>query len=195
MLLTAQPPARVAAHRPRKADRGFRRWRRQRPFVGGLLLVLSGIEIFLSTQLELGAIKLQMGLEGFQAVIIPIGLALLGVLAVAMPAHHLFYGIIALVVAIYSIIGVNLGGFFVGMILGAVGGILVVSWARPRDGREAAAAETSAASAMTPVADDAMPRETREPEPPTPAGRREDETPLPSAEFVPLPPRKDVRRS
>jgi hypothetical protein len=32
------------------------------------------------------------------------------------------------VIAVYSLIGVNLGGFFVGMLLGSVGGILVVSW-------------------------------------------------------------------
>jgi hypothetical protein len=29
---------------------------------------------------------------------------------------------------VYSLVGVNLGGFFVGMLLGSVGGILIVSW-------------------------------------------------------------------
>ncbi len=38
------------------------------------------------------------------------------------------YGVISLVIAVYSLIGVNLGGFFVGMLLGAVGGILTVAW-------------------------------------------------------------------
>lgn len=109
----------------------FRGWRRARPFVGGLLLFLSGAVIFLSTQLDLGSIKVQMGIEGFQAVLIPIALALLGVLAVLMPAHHVFYGVIALAVAVYSVIGVNLGGFFIGMLLGAIGGVLVVAWAKP----------------------------------------------------------------
>ncbi len=45
-----------------------------------------------------------------------------------MPAHHVFYGIIALVVAIYSLIGVNLGGFIVGMLLAGTGAVLVVAW-------------------------------------------------------------------
>jgi hypothetical protein len=45
-----------------------------------------------------------------------------------MPQHRIFYGVIALVVAVYSLIGVNLGGFFIGMLLGSVGGILIVSW-------------------------------------------------------------------
>lgn len=127
---------RVADHVPGAWSR-FRSWRRARPFVGGLLLVVSGIEIFLSTQLDLGNIRVQMGIEGFQAVVIPVLLALLGVLAMLMPAHHVFYGVIALVIAVYSIIGVNLGGFFVGMLLGAIGGILVVAWgprkAKPGD--------------------------------------------------------------
>ncbi len=135
MLLTAEPRGGGAAHSSRaRKDRRFRAWRRERPAVGGLLLALAGIEMFLSTQLDLGSIKVQLGVEGFQAVLIPAGLLLLGVLAVSMPAHHVFYGVVALVVAVYSIIGVNLGGFFLGMLLGAVGGVLVVAWApRPRD--------------------------------------------------------------
>jgi hypothetical protein len=36
--------------------------------------------------------------------------------------------VIALAVSVYSLIGVNLGGFMIGMLLGSVGGILVVSW-------------------------------------------------------------------
>jgi hypothetical protein len=55
-------------------------------------------------------------------------LVLLGVLAIAMPVHRIFYGVLALAVAVYSLIGVNLGGFFIGMLLGAVGGIFTVAW-------------------------------------------------------------------
>jgi hypothetical protein len=127
----------------------FRGWRRERPFVGGLLLVLSGVEIFLSTQLDLGNIRVQMGIEGFQATLIPVILAMLGLLVLAMPAHHVFYGVIALVVAVYSIVGVNLGGFFVGMLLGAVGGVLAVAWMpkpAPRGELEAPAPEEAGAS-------------------------------------------------
>ncbi|WP_223357633.1 DUF6114 domain-containing protein [Leifsonia sp. ZF2019] len=106
----------------------FRSWRRSRPFVGGLLTALGGIELFFSGQLDIGKIHVQLGIEGLQATIIPIVLVLLGVLAVAMPAHHVFYGVIALAVAVYSLVGVNLGGFFVGMLLASVGGVLTVAW-------------------------------------------------------------------
>ena len=110
----------------------FRTWRRQRPFVGGLLTALGGVEMFFSGQLDIGRIHVQLGIEGLQATIIPILLVLLGVLAIAMPAHRIFYGVIALAVAVYSLIGVNLGGFFIGMLLSSVGGVLTVAW-MPRE--------------------------------------------------------------
>ncbi len=112
---------------------GFRAWRRQRPFAGGLLIALGGIELFFSGQLDIGHLHVQMGIEGMQATIIPILLVVLGVVAVMMPAHHVFYGVIALVVSVYSLIGVNLGGFLIGMLLSTIGGILVVAWMGPKD--------------------------------------------------------------
>ncbi|HKT56119.1 MAG TPA: DUF6114 domain-containing protein [Microbacterium sp.] len=117
---------------------GFGAWYRSRPFVGGVLTMLAGVEIFLSSQLDLGNIHVQLGIEGFQATVIPVALLLLGLLAILMPAHHVFYGVIALVVAVYSLVGVNLGGFVLGMLLGCVGGILVVAW-MPRAARAQAA--------------------------------------------------------
>jgi hypothetical protein len=113
----------------RMGSTGFRAWRKNRPFVGGLLTVLAGIEMFFSGQLDVGNIHVQVGIEGFQATVIPISLVVLGILAVAMPVHRIFYGVICLVVSVYSLVGVNLGGFFVGMLLGAIGGVLTVSWA------------------------------------------------------------------
>ncbi|MEN2736955.1 DUF6114 domain-containing protein [Microbacterium sp. X-17] len=112
----------------RSAWERFRDWRQHRPFVGGLLTALGGIEMFFSGQLDIGRIHVQLGIEGLQATIIPILLVLLGVLAVAMPAHRIFYGVIALAIAVYSLVGVNLGGFFIGMLLSTVGGVLTVAW-------------------------------------------------------------------
>ena len=110
----------------------FRLWRRQRPFIGGLLVVLGGIELFFSGQLDTGNIQIQFGIEGLQATVIPLALVLLGVLAITMPTHHVFYGILALIVAIYSLVGVNLGGFVLGMLLASIGAVLVVAWMGPR---------------------------------------------------------------
>lgn len=110
------------------AWRAFTAWRRARPFVGGALTVLAGVELFFSGQLDIGNIHVQLGIEGFQATLIPVLLVVLGVLAILMPVHRIFYGVIALAVSVYSLVGVNLGGFLIGMLLGAVGGVLVVSW-------------------------------------------------------------------
>lgn len=123
----------------------FRAWRRRRPFVGGLLTALGGVEMFFSGQLDVGRIHVQLGIEGLQATIIPILLVLLGVLVVTMPAHRIFYGVIALAVAVYSLVGVNLGGFFIGMLLSSVGGVLTVAWMPPK--ADAAAADAAAADA------------------------------------------------
>lgn len=127
----------------------FRSWRRRRPFVGGLLTALGGVELFFSGQLDIGKIHVQLGIEGLQATIIPILLVLLGILVIAMPAHRIFYGVIALAVAVYSLVGVNLGGFFIGMLLSTVGGILTVAWMPKKDGVDAVAEDTDAAAART----------------------------------------------
>jgi hypothetical protein len=120
------------------ADRGgkrrrFKHWRRQRPFIGGVLTALGGIELFFSGQLDMGNLQIQFGIEGLQATIIPIVLLALGISVIFRPTHHIFYGIIALVLAVYSLIGVNLGGFLLGMLLSTIGAILVVAWMGPRD--------------------------------------------------------------
>jgi len=133
----------------------WRAWRRRRPLVGGLLVCLGGIEMFFSGQLDIGQIHIQLGIEGLQAMVIPVVLVLLGVLLIAMPAHRIFYGVIALAVALYSLVGVNLGGFLLGMVLSTVGGIIAVSWAPPADaaigettdaGDDAAGADPEAAA-------------------------------------------------
>lgn len=106
----------------------FARWRRERPFWGAVLIALGGIEEFFSGQLDIGKIHIQLGLEGLQALVIPAVLVLLAILIALMPVHRIFYGIIALVLSLYSLIGVNLGGFIIGMVLSAIGGILAVAW-------------------------------------------------------------------
>ncbi|WP_223691344.1 DUF6114 domain-containing protein [Leifsonia poae] len=127
----------------------FAAWSRRRPFVGGLLTALAGVEMFFSGQLDIGNIHVQLGIEGLQATIIPVLLVVLGIQAIAMPTHHIFYGVIALVIAVYSLVGVNLGGFLVGMLLGAVGGILTVAWL-PKN-REAADSAAGSATTGEPV--------------------------------------------
>ena len=53
---------------------------------------------------------------------------LCGVLIWLTPAQRLFYAVIGLVTALYSLIGLNLGGFGAGMVLGIIGGALAIAW-------------------------------------------------------------------
>lgn len=121
----------------RRPMRRFSAWRRQRPFIGGLLIAVAGVEMFFSGQLDIGHLRVQLGIEGLQATVIPVVLVLLGILAMLMPAHHVFYGVLSLAIGLYAIVGVNLGGFLFGTILACVGGVLVVAWMTPE--RRAAA--------------------------------------------------------
>lgn len=140
--------------------RDFRPWRKQRPFVGGVLVALAGLEMLLSGPIKLDQlgmnVVLQFGVEGSQATILPLALILLGILSIAQPVHRIFYGVIALVISVYSIAGVNLGGWVVGFLLGVVGGVVVVSWAPPEEDAEAATEDDGTADPAEPrAADDA----------------------------------------
>ncbi|GLY99164.1 DUF6114 domain-containing protein [Actinoplanes sp. NBRC 103695] len=106
----------------------FGRWRRARPFWGGLMLVLSAAVLFLSANLTLEAMQVHFGQEGFLSYLLPLMLLLCGLLIWFTPAQRVFYAIIALLTAVYSLIGLNLGGFGVGMLLGIAGGALAIAW-------------------------------------------------------------------
>ncbi|MEU4425384.1 DUF6114 domain-containing protein [Actinoplanes sp. NPDC024001] len=106
----------------------FGRWRRGRPFWGGLLLVLSGLEMFLSANMQLDNIEIHIGPQGFLSYLLPTIMLVCGVLAWVSPAQRLFYGIVGTLTALYSFVGLNLGGWFAGMILGIVGGALAIAW-------------------------------------------------------------------
>ncbi|GAA2351333.1 DUF6114 domain-containing protein [Dactylosporangium salmoneum] len=114
-----------AAHGKDGADNGG--WVSQRPFWGGLFLILSGLELFLSGNLHL-ALEIHFGPTGFLSYVLPLMMLLCGALAWFSPQQRLFYGILGTVVALYSLIGLNLGGFFLGTVLGLVGGGLTVAW-------------------------------------------------------------------
>jgi hypothetical protein len=110
----------------------FRLWRRGRPFWGGLFLILSGLEMFASANLELDNIKIHIGPQGFYSYLLPVMMIAAGALTWYSPAQRLFYGVIGTITALYSFIGLNLGGWIVGMMLGIVGGALVIAWGPPR---------------------------------------------------------------
>jgi hypothetical protein len=108
--------------------RDFRRWRRARPFWSGLLLIASGLELLLSANLDLGDIEVHLGFEGFLSYLLPVIMLLTGLFVWFTPKQRVFYGIIGALTAVYSLIGLNLGGWFIGMLLGLIGGGLAFAW-------------------------------------------------------------------
>ena len=120
--------------RPTRTRRGaWRAWRRSRPFWGGVLLVLAGLELLaipLSGILVHGAVKLviYIGIGGVFGVLIGVLLIVAGIALWANPAHRLFYGIAGIVLGIASFPASNLGGFFLGMLLAIIGGSLGFAW-------------------------------------------------------------------
>ena len=123
-LEAAEPPGPGRLHRFRIA---FRAWRRSRPFWGGLLVLLGGGEILLTYRAAFG-IVLHFGLYGLAGYLVPSMLVLLGALIMFDPAHRTFYSVLAVLAALGSWLTSNLGGFFLGMLLGLIGGSMAFGW-------------------------------------------------------------------
>ncbi len=113
----------------RRALFAFRRWRRTRPFWGGLLVILGGAEILLSERAPL-PIVIHIGLQGLAGYLVPVILVLCGFLLLFHPVQQTFYAILAILLSLGSWITSNLGGFFVGMLLGLIGGSMAFAWVR-----------------------------------------------------------------
>jgi Family of unknown function (DUF6114) len=127
-LVTSPTPQHARTNALVRGWRAFRVWRRTRPFWGGLFTILAGLEIFATTQGSLGGLTFQMGPTGFLSWLIPTILVACGVLTWVTPGQRMFYAIVAAMTAVFSLIGVNLGGFLVGLLLGMVGSALGFAW-------------------------------------------------------------------
>ena len=112
----------------------FRTWRRSRPFWGGLLALIGGVEILLSEKAPLPVI-IHLGAQGLAGYVVPIILVVCALLLWFNPEQRIFYSIIAVLASLGSLITSNLGGFLIGMLLGIIGGSLAFAWV-PGEGRK-----------------------------------------------------------
>lgn len=119
--------ARSRFHRGRLA---FRRWRRTRPFWAGLWTILSGLLI---GGLPLGALQLAIFSSApvWAGVINGALLVVFGTFMWGQPMLRFLLGVLTMILALTSFITSNLGGLFVGLLLGLVGGALSLSWVAP----------------------------------------------------------------
>ncbi|MFJ4282192.1 DUF6114 domain-containing protein [Streptomyces massasporeus] len=136
---------------PREGVRpAFRRWRAGRPFWGGLLLALGGVEVLLTLKASLDVI-LHVGMQGLAGYLLPVVMLLCGVLILFNPAQRLFYSVIGVLVTLGTWLTSNLGGFFIGLLLGLVGSCLAFGWLpdqEPRVSRRRRRQEARAAKAV-----------------------------------------------
>jgi hypothetical protein len=105
------------------------RWRHSRPFWGGLFVLLGAGEMLLSERAPLPVV-IHVGIQGLAGYLVPGILLLCGLLMWFTPEQRTFYSILAVLLSLGSWITSNLGGFFVGMALGLVGGSLSFAWSR-----------------------------------------------------------------
>lgn len=111
----------------------FRAWRRSRPFWGGLLLLLAGVELVaipLLSVLAHGSVKvvIYIGIGGVFGVLIGVLLIVAGLVTWFNAVHKTFYSIAGIVLGIVSFPASNLGGLFIGMLLAIIGGAMAFAW-------------------------------------------------------------------
>jgi hypothetical protein len=102
-------------------------WRRTRPFWGGALVTAGAAATLLSEKAPL-PLMIHIGVQGMAGYLVPVIQLLCGLLLWFHPAQKTFYSILAVLLALGSWITSNLGGFFIGMLLGVAGGSLAFAW-------------------------------------------------------------------
>ncbi|MER5807430.1 DUF6114 domain-containing protein [Streptomyces sp. NPDC002033] len=105
----------------------WRRWRRARPFWGGLFAVLAGAWICVLPLAPL-KIMLQQGVAGIPSVLMGIIMIVLGLTAWFSPRQRSLAGVLTTLIATASLVLSNLGGFLIGTLLGILGGGLMFAW-------------------------------------------------------------------
>ncbi|MFF9017171.1 DUF6114 domain-containing protein [Streptomyces sp. NPDC014870] len=118
------PPATDGGRRPWRA---FARWRHRRPFAPGLMVLLGGVEILLTQRASVTVI-LTAGADSLAGYVLPVIMIVCGALIVLNPRQRLFYAIVGVLASLATWVTSNLGGFFIGMLLGLVGSSLAFGW-------------------------------------------------------------------
>ncbi|MFF7589967.1 DUF6114 domain-containing protein [Kitasatospora purpeofusca] len=132
--------------------RGFREFRRSRPFWGGLLAMIAGVPIlyFPYAHLSLGGVTIAMSTTaGAGSLIIGVLLIILGLTAWFQPAVRIFAGVATTLLTLVSIPVSNLAGFGMALLPGLIGGGLMMAWAKLPEPAVAPAAEAPGAAEGT----------------------------------------------
>ena len=114
----------------------FKRWRRNRPFIPGLLMMISGFVIaapaYITVQLS-DILVMISTVSGVSTLLIGVLMFMFGLGCWLQPATAVYLGVLAIIVAVVALPTSNLGGFVVGSLFGIVGGSLALGW-EPEEG-------------------------------------------------------------
>lgn len=125
----------------------FTRWRQSRPFVAGLLIMLSGVVIITPAYLTLRVadILIQISsLSGVSTLLIGILLITAGLMTWFKADVRIFTGVMAIVLGIIALPASNIGGFVLGTLLAIIGGAWALSWSEKSKAEHAEAKATQA---------------------------------------------------
>lgn len=128
---TLAPPARrrrkYARYGPHRFRMAFRRWRRSRPFWGGLLTVLGGGIITLGPA-SAYKVMLQAGDVIWEGITVGALVTILGLFLWFQPSMRHFFGVLIVILSLVSFITSDIGGFIIGMTLSMTGGSMGFAW-------------------------------------------------------------------
>ncbi|PHQ50227.1 hypothetical protein BLA24_21905 [Streptomyces cinnamoneus] len=140
---------------PAAARPGFwaawRRWRRSRPFWGGLAAVVAGAEICAIPLAPL-KIMLEQGIAGIPGVLMGLVMIVMGLSAWFAPQYRGLAGVLTVLVATATLVMSNLGGFLFGTVVGVVGGAMIFAWTPLEPAPEPAGAPLAEPPVPTPQA-------------------------------------------
>ncbi|MFZ2510527.1 MAG: DUF6114 domain-containing protein [Gordonia sp. (in: high G+C Gram-positive bacteria)] len=117
----------------------LRRWSKQRPAVGGILLVISAIFLGLPSLngFRLGDLILTVStISGVSTIVLSVLMALCAVSALFWLHARVLAGVAAMIIALVAFPAANFGGYFLGTLLGIIGAALILAW-RPLEAAEA----------------------------------------------------------
>lgn len=134
-----------------KGNRRFTRWRKQRAFAAGLLMIISGAWILTPAYLALSVSNIQIQVStigGVSTLVIGILLIVCGLMTWFRGEGRILTGVAAMVLGIVALPQSNLGGFFIGTLLAVIGGALALAWVpQSKEDAKAEKAERKAAKA------------------------------------------------
>jgi len=109
-----------------------------------VLLALGGAEILLTMKAPLPVI-LKIGMQGLAGYLLPSLMIVCGLLILFNPTQRLFYSILGIMLSLGTWLTSNIGGFVVGLLMGAVGSTMAFGWLPDQEPRQKRSARRAAA--------------------------------------------------